>query len=47
MAVKKTIITIDPQKRKNKRTSIGSSRNSYPRNKHKRKQYKKYRGQGR
>jgi hypothetical protein len=47
MAVKKTIIIIDPQKRKNKRTSIGSSRNSYPRNKHKRKQYKKYRGQGR
>jgi hypothetical protein len=47
MAQKKTIIAVDPEKRKNKRTSIGSSRNTYPRNKHKRKQYKKYRGQGR
>ena len=40
MAQKKTIIAVDPEKRKNKRTSIGSSRNTYPRNKHKRKQYK-------
>lgn len=47
MAKKKEILAVDPEKRKNKRTSIGSSRNSYPRNKHKRKQYKKYRGQGR
>ena len=29
-----------------KRTSIGKSRNSRPLNKHKRKSWKKYRGQG-
>ena len=29
-----------------KRTSIGKSRNSKPTNKHKRKSWKKYRGQG-
>ena len=31
---------------KPKRTSIGSSKNSRPKNKHKKKGWKKYRGQG-
>ena len=30
-----------------KRTSIGKSRNTKPKNKHKKKSWKKYRGQGR
>ena len=33
-------------KAKPKRTSIGKSKNSRPTNKHKRKSWKKYRGQG-
>lgn len=33
--------------RKKKKTSVGSSPNSRPLNKHKRKSFKKYRGQGR
>lgn len=37
----------DYQRAKNKRTSIGSSSNTYPRNKNKKAQFKKYRGQGR
>ena len=31
----------------NKRTEIGGSRSSRPKNKHKRRNWKKYRGQGR
>jgi|TARA_R110000803_G_scaffold120723_1_gene188765 hypothetical protein len=37
---------IDQQKSKNKRTSIGNSNNTYPKNKNAKSQYKKYRGQG-
>jgi len=39
--------THDYQRAKTKRTSIGSSPNTYPRNKNKKAQFKKYRGQGR
>ena len=39
------IITIKKQSRP-KRTSIGKSKNTKPLNKHKRKCWKKYRGQG-
>ena len=41
----KMIITIKRQARP-KRTSIGKSKNTRPLNKHKRKCWKKYRGQG-
>jgi|TARA_R110000851_G_scaffold91262_1_gene199359 hypothetical protein len=37
---------IDKQKSKTKRTSIGDSNNTYPKNKNAKKQHKKYRGQG-
>jgi|11_taG_2_1085331.scaffolds.fasta_scaffold07143_4 c-di-GMP-binding flagellar brake protein YcgR len=47
MAVKIKVKSVDPQRRKSKRTSIGSSLNTYPRNKNAKNQYKKYRGQGR
>lgn len=47
MAVKIKPKTVDLQARKSKRTSIGSSINTYPKNKNAKKQYKKYRGQGR
>ena len=36
----------DYQRAKTKRTSIGSSPNTYPKNKNKKAQFKKYRGQG-
>jgi hypothetical protein len=39
--------THDYQRSKTKRTSIGASSNTYPRNKNKKAQFKKYRGQGR
>jgi len=39
--------THDYQKAKSKHTSIGSSANTYPKNKNKKRQFKKYRGQGR
>lgn len=41
MAKKKEVKTIDRERRKYKRTSIGKSRNSRPKNKHKRKQCKR------
>jgi hypothetical protein len=48
MAQKKTIIIVDPNKRKAKHTSQGNgkSSNTFPRGKHKKKQFKRYRGQG-
>jgi len=41
------IITNKIATKKHQTTSIGSSVNTNPSNKHKRKNYKKYRGQGR
>jgi len=40
------IFKIDSQRRKSKRTSIGNSKNTYPKSKQAKKQYKKYAGQG-
>ena len=40
------IFKVDNQRRKNKRTSIGDSKNTYPKSKQAKKQYKKYAGQG-
>ena len=37
---------INNQRRKSKRTSIGNSKNTYPKSKHIKKKYKKYSGQG-
>tara|TARA_Y100000310_G_scaffold310344_1_gene355456 strand:- start:93 stop:242 length:150 start_codon:yes stop_codon:yes gene_type:complete len=49
MARKSAFIATLPKKKlgMKKRTSIGSSRQTRPKNKNKRKQRKKYRGQGR
>ena len=48
MAKVKGWTTFTYRKSKNeKRTSIGKSKNSKPKNKHKRRGWKKYRGQGR
>ena len=48
MAKAKGWTTFTYRKVKNeKRTSIGKSKNSKPKNKHKRRGWKKYRGQGR
>ena len=48
MAKKKTAYKIDQQYTKGspKKTSIGKGPNSRPTNKHKRRNWKKYRGQG-
>jgi|TARA_E500000318_G_C3403368_1_gene150699 hypothetical protein len=37
---------VDNQRSKSKRTSIGNSKNTYPKSKQAKKQYKKYSGQG-
>jgi len=41
-----SVFKLDNQKRKSKRTSIGNSKNTYPKSKQSKKQYKKYAGQG-
>ena len=46
MAKPRKIVTVTRKTPKPKRTSIGCSSNSKPKNKHKRKGWKKYRGQG-
>ena len=40
------VFKIDSQRRKTKRTSIGDSKNTFPKSKQAKKQYKKYAGQG-
>ena len=47
MAARKNLITTKRINNTEKRTSIGKSKNSKPKNKHKRRGWKKYRGQGR
>ncbi len=49
MAKKREVTTVDPNRRKTKHTSQGNgkSSNTVPRNKHHKKQFKRYRGQGR
>lgn len=47
MARKSTNIWTPRRNSKKKRTSIGRSRNSRPKNKHKKRGFKKYKGQGR
>ena len=46
MAIKKDGWKPSTSKRKKKKTSVGRGRHSRPLNKHKRRQHKKYRGQG-
>ncbi len=48
MAKIRAVVTVDPNKRKNKHTSQGngSSRNTVVRGKQAKKQFKRYRGQG-
>ena len=41
-----SVFKIDNQRKKSKRTSIGNSKNTYPKSKQAKKQYKKYAGQG-
>ena len=48
MAKTRVVVTVDPNKRKNKHTSQGNggSRNTVVRRKQGKKQFKRYRGQG-